>query len=130
MGAPVIAIVGASSDRKKFGNKAVRAYVEMGWKVIPVNARGGTIEGIPAVRSLSEIEGELDRVTIYLPPEIGIAVLPEVAQKKPREFLVNPGAESAEFLAEAERLGLNPSVACSIVDIGRTPAEFPADKEG
>ena len=129
MSKPVIAIIGASSDRKKFGNKAVRAYVEMGWTVIPINARGGTIEGLPAVKSLREIEGDLDRVTIYLPPEVGIGLLPEIAAKKPREFLVNPGAESAEFLAEAERLGLNPSVACSIVDIGRTPAEFPADQK-
>ena len=124
MGKPVIAIIGASADRSKFGNKAVRAYVEMGWEVIPVNARGGTIEGIPAVTSLGQIAKEIDRVTIYLPPEIGIGVLPEIAEKKPRDFLVNPGAESPEFLAEAERLGLNPSVACSIVDIGRTPAEF------
>lgn len=124
MGKPVIAIVGASADRSKFGNKAVRAYVEMGWEVIPVNPRGGTIEGLPAVASVREITVPLDRVTIYLPPELGILILPEIAEKKPREFLVNPGAESAAFLVEAERLGLNPSVACSIVDIGRTPAEF------
>jgi predicted CoA-binding protein len=124
MGKPVVAIIGASADRSKFGNKAVRAYVEMGWDVIPVNLRRGTIEGIPAVASIREISVPIDRVSIYLPPEQGIRILAEIAEKKPREFLVNPGAESPELLAEAERLGLNPSVACSIVDIGRTPAEF------
>lgn len=126
MGKPVIAVVGASADRSKFGNKSLRAYMEMGWHVIPVNPKGGVIEGLPVVTSISEISEPLDRVTIYLPPEVGMTVLPDIAAKKPREFLVNPGAESPEFLAEAERLGLNPSVACSIVDIGRTPAEFPA----
>lgn len=124
MSKPVIAIIGASADRSKFGNKAVRAYVEMGWEVFPVNVRGGTIEGIPAVTSVRQITKELDRVTIYLPPEIGIGLLADIAEKKPRDFLVNPGAESPDLLAEAARLGLNPSVACSIVDIGRTPAEF------
>ena len=49
--APTIAILGASADRAKFGNKAVRAFVQRGYAVFPVNPRGGTIEGLAVYRS-------------------------------------------------------------------------------
>jgi hypothetical protein len=60
-------------------------------------------------------------VTVYVPPEIGRALLPEIKAKGARELFFNPGSESDELLAEAERLGLDPILACSIVDIGERP---------
>ena len=52
---PTIAILGASADRSKFGNKAVRAFLARGFTVYPVNPKGGEVEGLPAYRSLAEI---------------------------------------------------------------------------
>jgi hypothetical protein len=48
-------------------------------------------------------------------------LLPEIAQLRPGEFFVNPGAESDPLVAEARRLGLDPILACSIVEIGGDP---------
>ncbi|MBI5865704.1 MAG: CoA-binding protein [Planctomycetes bacterium] len=124
MASRTIAIIGASSDRGKFSNKAIRAYREMGWTVYPVNPKGGTIEGLQVFASVRDVPQPLDRATIYLPPSVGVDVLADLAAAQPAEFLVNPGAESDEFLAQARRLGLNPIVACSIVEIGRSPSEF------
>ena len=67
-----VAVVGASSDRNKFGNKALRAYVRQGWEVFPVHHKEAEIEGIPTVASLDDLDG-IDRVTFYVPPAIGIA---------------------------------------------------------
>ena len=120
-----IAVIGASAVRSKYSNKCVRAYLSRGWRVFPVNPKGGEIEGLPVARSVGEIGEKLDRVTIYLPPELGIQTLPDIAKAKPGDFLINPGAESDELLAEARRLGLSPVQACSIVDIGLSPAMFP-----
>ncbi|MCG3126667.1 MAG: hypothetical protein CHACPFDD_01519 [Phycisphaerae bacterium] len=117
-----VAIVGASADRTKFSNKAIRAYLQQDWEVYPVNPKGGEIEGLRVYASLREIEGDLDRISLYLPPAVGIRVLPDVAAAAPDEFWVNPGAESDELLAEARRLGLDPIVACSIVAVGVSPA--------
>ncbi len=120
-----VAVVGASADRSKFSNKAVRAYLAQGWVVFPVNPRGGPIEGLKSYASLMDIPGHVNRVTIYLPPEVGITTLPDIASKMPDEFFVNPGAESDALLEEARKQGLDPILACSIVEIGRSPREFP-----
>lgn len=120
-----VAVVGASADRAKFSNKAIRAYHKQGWAVYPINPKGGEIEGFAAYKSLADVPVRIDRVTLYLPPALGMQVLGDVAKAKPEEFFVNPGAESEELIAEAERLGLAPIAACSIVDIGVTPAQFP-----
>lgn len=120
-----VAILGASADRTKFSNKAVRAYIREGWQVYPVNPKGGTIEGLKAYTNLSEIPGHIDRVTVYLPPPVAVKALADIAAANPVELFVNPGAESPELLTEAEKLGLEPILACSIVDIGASPSEFP-----
>jgi uncharacterized protein len=121
---PTVAIVGASSDRNKYGNKAVRAYLRRGWDVYPVNPRGGPIEGLDAFTKLADIPVAIQRVSLYLPPAIGVALLPDIAALKPQEVLINPGAESPELLARARELRLPVQVACSIVAIGESPADY------
>jgi predicted CoA-binding protein len=124
---PTVAILGASADRSKFGNKSVRAHLRAGYSVYPVNPSGGEIEGLPVSRSLAEVPVErLDSISVYLRPEIGVKLLDEMAAKSPSEVWFNPGSESAELLARARALGLNAIAACSIVALGLSPAEFPA----
>lgn len=120
-----VAVLGASADRSKYSNKAIRAYQRQGWTVYPVNPKGGQIEGLQTYASIDQIPGKVDRVTLYLPPAVGIQALPSIAKARPDEFYVNPGAESEELVAKAKELGLEPILACSIIEIGATPREFP-----
>lgn len=120
-----VAIIGASADRSKFSNKSIRAHLKQGWEVYPVNPRGGEIEGLKAYTSVKDIPTALDRVSIYLPPALGVKVLPDIAAVHPGEFMVNPGAESDELVEAARSLGLDPILACSIVEIGASPHQFP-----
>ena len=125
MSAPTIAILGASTDRAKFGNKAVRAFVERGYTVFPVNPRGGAIEGLAVYRSLTEIPaGRLNRISIYLPPEVAIKMLPEIAARGCDELWLNPGSESPAVVAAAQALGLEPIQACSIISVGVDPSRL------
>lgn len=116
-----VVIIGASSDRRKYGNKAVRAYQQQGYTVYPVNPKETEIEGIPTFKSIGNVPGRPHRVSVYLPPPVLLKVLPEIAAKGCDELWLNPGTESDAVLAEAQRLGLNVVQACSIVDVGASP---------
>src|SRR6267142_6494139 len=116
-----VAIIGASNDRSKFGNKAVRAFVQQGYQVYPVNPKEGTIEGLPAFKSIRDIPARPQLVSVYLPPAVLLKVLPDIAARGCDELWLNPGTESEEVLAEAEKLGLYVIQACSIVAIGVSP---------
>jgi uncharacterized protein len=122
---PTIAIIGASPQRSKFGNRAVRAFARLGYEVYPVHPTALTIEGHTAFRSILDVPvAELDRISIYLPPDVGLRVIEDVARKPAREVWLNPGAESPELIERARALGLNVVVACSIVGAGASPYDL------
>lgn len=120
-----IAIIGASTDRAKYGNKAVRAFVQGGWTVYPVNPSAQEVEGLPCYATIESLPTPLDRISMYVPPSVGKKMLPAIAQKAPAEFFLNPGSEDPELVEQAQQLGLNPIQACSIVNIGLRPDMFP-----
>src|SRR5688500_11199689 len=119
-----VAVLGASRDRRKFGNKAVRAYLASGFTVFPVNPHETAIEGLKAYPTLDAVDAPVDFVSLYVPPAIGLKLLPAIAAKQPKELWLNPGAESDELLEAAADLHLRPIVACSIVALGLSPAAF------
>jgi predicted CoA-binding protein len=120
-----VAIIGASANREKYSNKALRAYLSKGWTVYPVNPNLTEIEGIPCYKSIEDVPEPIDRISVYVPPHIGKSLLPSIAQKKHSELYINPGAEDEELMQKAKELGLNPIYACSIIAIGAKPSSFP-----
>ena len=129
-----IAVVGASASRQKFGNKCVRAYRDAGYQVYPVNPSERVIEGLPVFRTLADVPAPLERISVYLPPPLTLALLPAIARAvtagsagsaAATEVWFNPGSADNAVLAEARRLGIAARPGCSIVDIGRRPGDFP-----
>ena len=120
----VVAVIGASSNRQKFGNRAVRAYREQGYTVVPINPHEASVEGLTAYRSVLDVPGPVDMASFYVPPDVGERVIDEVAAKGIAEVWLNPGAESDALVARARSLNIQPIVACSIVAIGRNPYQL------
>ena len=124
MAAKVVAVVGASNNRRKFGNRALRAYREQGYTVVPINPHEREIEGLKAYPSVQDVPGPIDLATFYVPPDIGAKVIHDVIAKGIPEVWLNPGADSDELIAKARALGIRPIVACSIVALGLNPDEL------
>ncbi|MEM4398161.1 MAG: CoA-binding protein [Candidatus Woesearchaeota archaeon] len=119
-----IAIIGASKDRNKYGNKAVRAYKELDNVVFPVNPHEKEIEGLPCYSSVLDIPIEVDAASIYLPPEIGLKVVDDIIKKGIKKVFLNPGTESDELINKLRLYGIEVILACSIRAIGKNPDEM------
>ena len=117
----VVAVIGASNNRNKFGNRAVRAFRQQGYTVVPINPNETEVEGLKAYPSVLDVPGPIDMASFYVPPHIGEQVIADVARKGIGEVWLNPGADSDELIARARALQIQPIVACSIVAIGENP---------
>ena len=110
---------------RKYGNKSVRAHLNQGFEVYPINPQAEEIEGLRAYPSLDQVPpGRLDRVSLYVPPKVGAELLDEIARRGCDQLWFNPGSESPELIDRARELGLNAIVACSIVNVGENPNEL------
>lgn len=116
-----VAVLGASTDRSKFGNKAVRAYQQRGFRVFPINPKEATVEGLPALASVRDLPERPQLISVYLPPPVLLKMLPDIAARGCDELWLNPGTDTDEVLADAERLGLPVIQACSILSLGLSP---------
>ncbi len=119
-----VAIIGASSDRRKFGNKALRAFLHQGYTVYAVNPHAKEIEGHPVYASVLDVPGPIDMATVYVPPQVGVRVMEDLAAKKVGEIWLNPGADGPAVVKRASALGLKTIQACSIIGIGESPSSY------
>ena len=119
-----VAVIGASSNKDKWGNKAVRAFAQQGYTVFPVNPNETEVEGFLTYPSIAALPVRPDTVTVYVPPQRLIKLLPAIAARGCDQLFLNPGTESPEVLAECQRLGLNAVQACSIIAVGVAPGRL------
>jgi predicted CoA-binding protein len=122
--AKTVAVIGASSKRHKYGNKALRAFAQQGYTVLAINPNEREVEGYRTYASVLDVPGPIDMATVYVPPHIGLRVIEDVAKKGIGEVWLNPGADGDEVVARARALGLNAIQACSIMAIGDTPSRY------
>lgn len=119
-----VAVIGASANRAKFGNKALRAFAQHGDRVIPINPNEREVEGHEAFASVLDVPDHIDMATVYVPPDVGLRVVEDLAKKGIPEVWLNPGADDEAVVARARALGLNTIVACSIIGIGDSPYRY------
>jgi uncharacterized protein len=114
------AVVGASQDRTKYGNKVLRVYQQNDYEVVPVNPKADEIEGLKAYADLSSIPGDVDGVSIITPPAVTDRVVAEAIKKGIKHIWMQPGAESAAAIQAAEAAGANVIAGgpCILVSLG------------
>jgi uncharacterized protein len=119
-----VAVIGASADKSKYGNKCVRAFVDSDYDVYPVNPKEKEIEGLKCYQSVVDIKDKIDIASVYLPPEIGLKVADDIIKKGIETVYLNPGSESKELISKLEKAGIKVLALCSIIAIGKTPSDY------
>ena len=100
------AVVGASTDRAKYGNKVLRVYIQRGRPVYPVNPRADEVEGLKSYPSLAALPEKPQGISIVTPPAVSEQVVEEAARLGITHLWMQPGAESAAAISRAAELGL------------------------
>ena len=120
----IVAVIGASSDRRKFGNKALRAFERNGYEVLAINPNETEVEGHRTFASVLDVPGPIDMATVYVPADVGVRIMDDLAKKKIPQVWLNPGADEPPVIARAKALGLQITATCSIIAIGDSPSRY------
>jgi predicted CoA-binding protein len=112
---PTVAVVGASPKTDRPSHQAVVGYQAQGWTVWPVNPAGQEVAGLAAFRSLAELPGRPDLVTMYVNPQNGAAMLDAIVAAKPQALWLNPGADGEPIASAARARGLRVVEACNLI---------------
>lgn len=97
----VWAVVGASNDRTKYGNRIYRDLRSAGYRVYPVNPGDETIEGDPAFASIQDLPETPAVVDVVVPANVGETVLHDAITAGAKFFWLQPGAESPDLINKA-----------------------------
>ena len=122
--AKAVAVIGASNDRHKYGNKALRAFASRGHTVYAINPNEREVEGHKAYATVLDVPGPIDMATLYVQPDVGVSVMDDIAKKQIPEVWLNPGADDDAVVQRAQALGVKTIQACSIIGIGDSPSRY------
>jgi predicted CoA-binding protein len=101
------AVIGASTDRSKYGNKVLRCYQRHGRKVYPINPRAPEVEGLEAYPSLAALPEQVAAISVITPPAATEQVVRDAHAAGVKHVWMQPGAESLEAIRSAEALGMS-----------------------
>ncbi|ORX70987.1 NAD(P)-binding protein [Linderina pennispora] len=108
-GSKVYAVVGASADPSKFGNRVLRWYIDHNLPVIPINPKATEIEGIKCAKSLSDMDIDHSSVSVSVitPPRITESILKEASELGIKNLWLQPGSEPAGYDQLAKELNVD-----------------------
>jgi len=100
------AVVGASQDRSKYGNKVLRAYLQQGLPVFAVNPNAEEVEGLQAYPDLASLPEAPRGVSFITPPPVTEEGVVDAAEVGASFVWMQPGAESPTAIERAQERGL------------------------
>jgi predicted CoA-binding protein len=107
LSAGAFGVVGASSNRQKFGNRVLRCYIQDGRRAIPVNPNEAEIEGIACVKSVTDLPPDVKSISMITPPAVTERLVPLAIDHGIENIWMQPGAESPAAVALCREKGIN-----------------------
>jgi predicted CoA-binding protein len=120
LASPAFGVIGASSNREKYGNKVLRVYLQNHKKVFPVNPREKNIEGMDCIEDVQHLPEEVESISIITPPPVTEKIVSAAISKGIKNIWMQPGAESAKAVKECEDNDINVIAGgpCILVKLG------------
>lgn len=109
------AVLGASPKEERYSFKAVHMLKEHGFQPIPVHPAGHTVDGVPGVKTLGDIDDSVDTLTVYVNAGISSLQLDSILALQPRRVIFNPGSENPELAGKLQEAGIEIVEACTLV---------------
>ena len=104
---PAFAVVGASNNRQKYGNKVLRCYLQHHKIVWPVHPAQDEIENIHVYRTVMDLPSDVKSISVITPHAVTEKVVELAAKKGIQNIWMQPGAESELAIEKCEALGIN-----------------------
>ncbi len=101
------AVVGASQDRSKYGNKVLRAYLQNNRAVYPINPTADEVEGLKAYPTLADLPEAVHGISIITTPRVTDTIVDQAGDLGIKNIWMQPGAESESAMELGRRLGMN-----------------------
>jgi len=121
MTTPTVAIIGASRNQEKFSFKAIKAFLQSGYKVYPINPAAKEIAGLTVFPDLHSLPEKVHEISIYVPPVITAKILQTLSDYPVEKIYLNPGSVDESVREIARKLHLPVIEACSIRSQGYDP---------
>lgn len=93
------AVIGATDNAEKYGNRIFKNLISRGYEVYPVNPNLKEIEGVKCYPSLSDIPVKVDVVDFVVPPKVTESILKECKKLGLDHIWLQPGSESDAAIA-------------------------------
>ena len=110
-----VAVLGASRNRQRYANRAVRALQQHGYDVIPINPAHDAIEGLPVVPDLAALQRQVHTLTVYVGPRHIAPLIDDIVAARPRRVILNPGTESEALEHALDEHAIPYLEACTLV---------------
>ena len=110
-----VVVLGASPKPERYSNKAIKLLKKYGHEVFPVSLVYDEIEGLKNYKSLAELPGPVETLTLYLGPKQIANLIPEIVAFKPGRVILNPGSEDDSLIAALDEAKIPYLHACTLV---------------
>ena len=98
----LIALIGASNDKNKYGNKILLDLISKGHNVVPINPKENIIAGLKSYSNVSELSEKPSIINFVVPPNVGFELTKNLVESDFDNFWYQPGAESEEISSYLE----------------------------
>ncbi len=109
------AVLGASPKEDRYSFKAVHMLKEHGFVPLPIHPKGHAVDGIDGLKSLADIDGDIDTLTMYVNSAISDKEFDNILSLKPRRVIFNPGSENSALAQKLSDNGIEVVEACTLV---------------